>query len=63
MFTRTLLIYPNENKPVGSGGFVSMYVRIDNSSLIANPHDVYAEITFLTYKSTIDRYHFLQGTN
>ncbi|KAH0920064.1 hypothetical protein HID58_027724 [Brassica napus] len=59
----TLLIYPNENKPVGSGGYVSMYVRIDNSSLIANPHDVYAEITFLTYKSTIDRYHFLQETD
>ncbi|ESQ27728.1 hypothetical protein EUTSA_v10018662mg [Eutrema salsugineum] len=59
----TLIIYPNENKPQGSGGYVSMYVRIDNSTLIANPRDVYAEITFLTYKSTIDKYHFLQETD
>ncbi|CAA7043152.1 unnamed protein product [Microthlaspi erraticum] len=59
----TLLIYPNQNKPEGSGGYVSMYVRIDNSTLIANPRDVYAEITFMTYKSTIDKYHFLQETD
>ncbi|CAA7022548.1 unnamed protein product [Microthlaspi erraticum] len=59
----TLIIYPNQNKPVGSGGFVSMYVRIDNSTLIANPRDVYAEITFLTYRSTTDKWHFLQETD
>ncbi|CAH8258060.1 unnamed protein product [Arabidopsis lyrata] len=58
----TFLIYPNENKPQGSGGYVSLYVRIDNSSLIANPEDVYAEITFLVYKSTIDKYHILKET-
>ncbi|KAJ4884467.1 TRAF-like family protein [Raphanus sativus] len=59
----TLIIYPNENKPQGSGGFVSMYVRIDNSTLIDNPRNVYAEITFLTYKATIDKYHYLQETD
>ncbi|KFK41804.1 hypothetical protein AALP_AA2G174100 [Arabis alpina] len=59
----TLLIYPNENKPQGSGGYVSLYVKIDNSTLIANPRDVYAEITFLTYKSTIDKYHILKETD
>ncbi|VVA95169.1 unnamed protein product [Arabis nemorensis] len=59
----TLLIYPNVNKPEGSGGFVSLYVKIDNSTLIANPRDVYAEITFLTYKSTIDKYHILKETD
>lgn len=56
----TFLIYPNTNKPEGSGGYVSLYVRLDNSSLIANNEDVYAEITFMAYKSNIDKYRIYQ---
>ncbi|KFK41803.1 hypothetical protein AALP_AA2G174000 [Arabis alpina] len=60
----TLLIYPNVNTPVGSGGYVSLYVKLDNSTFIDNPGgEVYAEITFLTYKSTIDKYHILKETD
>ncbi|CAN8320075.1 unnamed protein product [Cochlearia groenlandica] len=58
----TFIIYPNENKPEGSGGDVSLYVRIDNSTFINNPTEVYAWIKFVTYKSTWDIYHELQAT-
>ncbi|KAF3606778.1 hypothetical protein DY000_02049651, partial [Brassica cretica] len=58
----TFLIYPNVNKPVGSGGYVSLYVKIDNSSFIATQNEVYAWIKFLTYKSTTDTYHELHAT-
>ncbi|CAH8390384.1 unnamed protein product [Eruca vesicaria subsp. sativa] len=58
----TFLIYPNVNKPVGSGGYVSLYVKVDNSSFIATQNEVYAWIKFLTYKSTTDTYHELHAT-
>ncbi|KAJ4884466.1 TRAF-like family protein [Raphanus sativus] len=58
----TFLIYPNVDKPVGSGGYVSLYVKIDNSSLITTQNEVYAWIKFLTYKSTTDTYHELHAT-
>ncbi|KAJ4884465.1 TRAF-like family protein [Raphanus sativus] len=58
----TFLIYPNANKPEGSGGYVSLYVKIDNSSLITTHNEVYAWIKFLTYKSTTDTYHELHAT-
>ncbi|CAN7052989.1 unnamed protein product [Brassica rapa subsp. trilocularis] len=58
----TFLIYPNVNKPVGSGGYVSLYVKIDNYSFIATQTEVYAWIKFLTYKSTTDTYHELHAT-
>ncbi|KAF2606903.1 hypothetical protein F2Q68_00045574 [Brassica cretica] len=53
----TFLVYPNADKPVGSGGYVSLYVKIHNSSFIENQNEVYAWIRFLTYKSTTDTYH------
>ncbi|KAF8053894.1 hypothetical protein N665_1364s0003 [Sinapis alba] len=59
----TFLVYPNENKPVGSGGYVSLYVKIDNSSFIENQNEVYAWIKFITYKSTTDTYHELHVTD
>ncbi|KAF8053893.1 hypothetical protein N665_1364s0002 [Sinapis alba] len=58
----TFLVYPNVNKPAGSGGYVSLYVKIDNSSLITTQNEVYAWIKFLTYKSTTDTYHELHAT-
>ncbi|KAG7588339.1 TRAF-like [Arabidopsis suecica] len=58
----TFIIYPNSNIPSGSGGYVSLYLRIDNSTLITNPKDVYADITFLTYKSSTDKYQSYQET-
>ncbi|KAL0800687.1 hypothetical protein Bca101_055862 [Brassica carinata] len=53
----TFLIYPNENKPEGSGGYISLYVKIDNSSLITYQNEVYAWIKFLTYQSKTDTYY------
>ncbi|KFK22399.1 hypothetical protein AALP_AAs74153U000200 [Arabis alpina] len=58
----TFLIYPNGKKPE-STNHVSVYAKIDNSSLIANPKDVYAEIKFFAYRKTDDKYYVYQGTN
>ncbi|KAG7649951.1 putative ubiquitinyl hydrolase 1 [Arabidopsis thaliana] len=58
----TFLIYPVIYIPTDSGAYVSVYVRIDNSTLITNPKDVYAEITFLAYKSSLDKYQINQET-
>ncbi|CAD5315805.1 unnamed protein product [Arabidopsis thaliana] len=58
----TFLIYPVSSIPTDSGGYVSVFVRIDNSSLITNPKDVFAEITFLAYKSSTDKYQINQET-
>ncbi|WZZ05877.1 hypothetical protein YC2023_091798 [Brassica napus] len=62
-YVGTFLVYPNADKPVGSGGYVSLYVKIDNSSFIENQNEVYAWIRFLTYKSTTDTYHEFYGNN
>ncbi|CAL9238324.1 unnamed protein product [Arabidopsis halleri] len=59
----TFIIYPNSDIPTGAGAYISLYLRIDNSSLITNPKDVYADITFLAYKSSTDKYQSYQGTN
>ncbi|KAG2322506.1 hypothetical protein Bca52824_015719 [Brassica carinata] len=58
----TFLIYPNENKPEGSGGYISLYVKIDNSSLITYQNEVYAWIKFLTYQSKTDTYYEFHAT-
>lgn len=58
---RTFIIYPNGNKDT-TRGFVSLYVRIDNSSLISNKQDVYAEIKFFVYNDIRSEYYTYQGT-
>ncbi|KAJ4917840.1 TRAF-like family protein [Raphanus sativus] len=58
----TFLVYPNENKPEGSGGYVSVYVKIDNSTLITYQNEVYAWIKFLLYKSNTDTYYEFHAT-
>ncbi|CAH2067098.1 unnamed protein product [Thlaspi arvense] len=58
----TFLIYPNKEVPKGSSVSVSLYVRIDNSSFIANRNEVYAGIKFLAYESSKDTYYEYQET-
>ncbi|KFK41795.1 hypothetical protein AALP_AA2G173100 [Arabis alpina] len=58
----TFLIYPNGNRPEAAAGYVSVYAKIDNSSLIANPKDVYAEVKFFVYRRTQDQYYMYQET-
>ncbi|KAH0910893.1 hypothetical protein HID58_034214 [Brassica napus] len=53
----TYEIYPNGDKRVGANGLISLYVRIDNSTLITNPQDVYAEIKFFVYNRKQDKYY------
>lgn len=59
---RTFIIYPNGKKKDAASGFVSLYARIDNSSLITDPQDVYAEIKFFVYNVNYDKYYTYQGT-
>ncbi|KAL1214463.1 Ubiquitin C-terminal hydrolase 12 [Cardamine amara subsp. amara] len=58
----TFLIYPNGNKMDGANGYVSLYARIDNSTLISDPKDVYAEIKFFVYNRVYDKYYTYQET-
>ncbi|CAH8390392.1 unnamed protein product [Eruca vesicaria subsp. sativa] len=58
----TFLIFPNADKPEGKNTYVSLYVRIDNSSLITYQNEVYAWIKFLTYRSDKDTYEELHAT-
>ena len=60
---RTLEIYPNGNKSAGASGKISLYVRLDTSSLIKDPKDVYAEIKFFVYNRIKDKYYSRHGTN
>ncbi|KAF8092764.1 hypothetical protein N665_0401s0011 [Sinapis alba] len=53
----TFEIYPNGDKRVGASGTISLYVRIDTSSLIKDPKDVYAEIKFFVYNRIKDKYY------
>ncbi|CAH8263068.1 unnamed protein product [Arabidopsis lyrata] len=58
----TFLIYPNGNKKDGANGYVSLYARIDNSTLISDPKDVYAEVKFFVYNRVYDKYYTYQET-
>ncbi|XP_010503232.1 PREDICTED: uncharacterized protein LOC104780432 [Camelina sativa] len=49
-YTWTFKIYPNGNTKEGVlPGWVSVYIKIDNSIFITNPQDVYADIKFFVY--------------
>ncbi|ESQ27823.1 hypothetical protein EUTSA_v10018700mg [Eutrema salsugineum] len=50
----SLLIYPNGNKQDNVNGYISVYARIHNSSLMTN--EVNAEIKFFIYSKIKDQY-------
>ncbi|XP_010519653.1 PREDICTED: probable inactive serine/threonine-protein kinase fnkC [Tarenaya hassleriana] len=58
----TLIMYPKGNKDDSASGWVSLYVKIDNSTLIADPRDVYAEIKFFIYNTNVDKYYTYRET-
>ncbi|CAN8235443.1 unnamed protein product [Cochlearia groenlandica] len=47
-------------KKDGVSGSISQYIRLDNSSLINDPRDVYAEIKFFIYNKATHKY-FVRG--
>ncbi|XP_023639160.1 probable inactive serine/threonine-protein kinase fnkC [Capsella rubella] len=57
-FNWTFKIYPNGNKKdAAAPGWVSVYVKIDNSFCVTNPQDVYAEIKFFLYNGVTRLYY------
>ncbi|CAA7055163.1 unnamed protein product [Microthlaspi erraticum] len=59
----TLVVYPNGNKRDNGTGFLSLYVAIDNSSLLAAHRDVYADLRFYIFNKNERKYFTIQDTN
>ncbi|CAL9248304.1 unnamed protein product [Arabidopsis halleri] len=59
----TLIVYPKGNKKDGGEGQVSLYVQIDNSTLLNSPKEVYAEVKFFIYNRKEDKYLTYQETD
>lgn len=55
-------MYPKGNKNEDGEGQVSLYVQIDNSTLLNSPKEVYAEDKFFIYNRKEDKYLTYQGT-
>ncbi|KAG2283759.1 hypothetical protein Bca52824_054979 [Brassica carinata] len=50
----TLTVYPKGNKNEDGDGQVSLYVQIDNSTLLNSPKEVYPEVKFFIYNQKED---------
>ncbi|EOA24402.1 hypothetical protein CARUB_v10017651mg, partial [Capsella rubella] len=60
----TLLVYPKGNVKDGApSDWVSMYVQIDNSTIINTPKEVYAEVKFFIYNRKEDKFFTYQETD
>ncbi|XP_010514530.1 PREDICTED: probable inactive serine/threonine-protein kinase fnkC [Camelina sativa] len=60
----TFIVYPKGNVKDGApAGYVSMYVQIDNSTLLNSPKEVYAEVKFFIYNRKQDKYFTYQETD
>lgn len=57
-----MIIYPNGNDNDDGKGYLSMYVEIDNISLIsAQTDEVYADIRFFVFNKIENKYFTIQG--
>ncbi|KAF8053289.1 hypothetical protein N665_1436s0005 [Sinapis alba] len=56
-----MIIYPNGNDIDGGKGFLSMYVEIDNISIMsAQTNEVYADIRFFVFNKNENKYFTIQ---
>ncbi|CAA7042738.1 unnamed protein product [Microthlaspi erraticum] len=62
-YSWTLVVYPNGNKKDNGAGYLSLYVAIDNSTLLAAQKDVYADLRFYIFNSNERQYFTIQDTN
>lgn len=58
---RTLMVYPNGNKKDSGSGYLSLYVAIDNSTLVAGQQEVYADLRFYVFNNNERKYFTIQG--
>ncbi|CAN7111936.1 unnamed protein product [Brassica rapa subsp. narinosa] len=59
----TLMVYPNGNKKDSGSGYLSLYVAIDNSTLVAGQQEVYADLRFYVFNNNERKYFTIQDTN
>ena len=43
-------MYPNGNRQYSGSGFISLYVAIDNSTLVEAQQQVFADLRFYVFK-------------
>ncbi|XP_020869138.1 probable inactive serine/threonine-protein kinase fnkC isoform X2 [Arabidopsis lyrata subsp. lyrata] len=59
----TLVVYPNGNKKDSGSGYLSLYVAIDNSTLVAAHQEVYADLRFYIFNKNERKYFTIQDTD
>ena len=55
------MVYPNGNKKDSGSGYLSLYVAIDNSTLVAGQQEVYADLRFYVFNNNERKYFTIQG--
>ncbi|WZZ42982.1 hypothetical protein YC2023_039241 [Brassica napus] len=58
----TLVVYPNGNKKDSGSGYLSLYVAIDNSTLVAAHQEVLADLRFYIFNNNERKYFTIQGS-
>ncbi|KAL1188204.1 Ubiquitin C-terminal hydrolase 12 [Cardamine amara subsp. amara] len=59
----TLVVYPNGNKKDSGSGYLSLYVAIDNSTLVSAQQEVYADLRFYIFNKNERKYFTIQDTD
>ncbi|CAH8383316.1 unnamed protein product [Eruca vesicaria subsp. sativa] len=59
----TLVVYPNGNKKDSGSGYLSLYVAIDNSTLVAAHQDVFVDLRFYIFNKIERKFFTIQDTN
>ncbi|CAN8258669.1 unnamed protein product [Cochlearia groenlandica] len=59
----TLVVYPNGNNKDSGSGYLSLYVSVDNSTLVGSQQEVYADLRFYIYNKNERSYFTIQDTN
>ncbi|WZY84128.1 hypothetical protein YC2023_030512 [Brassica napus] len=58
----SLIVYPNGYRQDSGSGFISLYVAIDNSTLVEAHQEVFADLRFYVFKNNERKYFTIQGS-
>ena len=61
-YNRSLIVFPNGNRHDGGSGFISLYVAIDNSTLVFSHQEVIADLRVYVFSRSARQYFTMQGT-
>ncbi|CAN7011532.1 unnamed protein product [Brassica rapa subsp. trilocularis] len=59
----SLIVYPNGNRQDSGSGFISLYLAIDNSTLVSSHQEVFADLRFYVFKRTERNFFTVQDTD